>query len=370
MRIAQVVIAPLVGGAHSLVGALATAWREQGHAVDILAIDAAPSEESERVAAALFSGNVPVINTHTRTPVKQINRILRLRRAVQMGRYDVVQTHTLIPNAYGRLAFPRGRPPTVITIHSLGSDYISFRATVAERLLAKSARRVVAVSVDAAAAYARAAGVPLNRVTVIPNGMTWKPTVRERAEELPRVFLSTARLSPEKDIVTMLRGFDAFLGETHLEARLWIAGPSEDADYRRRVDAVRASLPHADSIEFLGARADVAHLLSQADVFVQTSLRETHSIALIEAAASGVPIVASSAAYAGLSPVVAEMSTRHPTFEAGDARKFELALIDLLSRWHILRDDARLSSRRIADHFSFESCARAHLNVLESAVRG
>jgi glycosyltransferase involved in cell wall biosynthesis len=73
------------------------------------------------------------------------------------------------------------------------------------------------------------------------------------------------------------------------DARFWIigAGSLED-DLRRRVEQLRLN----DSVEFLGQRSDIPHLLEHIDVLASASIWEGFPTVILEAMAAGVPVVA------------------------------------------------------------------------------
>jgi glycosyltransferase involved in cell wall biosynthesis len=133
---------------------------------------------------------------------------------------------------------------------------------------------------------------PQERVRLIPNGI---PVPRElgegrrRPEHRDPVVLTSARMDRAKNIDLVLAIAPEVIRQVP-RARFLIAGdgPSLEA-YRQQRD----TSPVRDRIELLGPRADVRALLSVADVFLQPSLLELHSIALLEAMSAGVPVVAS-----------------------------------------------------------------------------
>ena len=99
-----------------------------------------------------------------------------------------------------------------------------------------------------------------------------------------------ARLDPIKDQATLIRAFAALARELP-EAELWLVGDGqEEAELRRLADAESV----AGRVVFWGRRADIPELLGQMDVYAfSTTQGEGFGIALIEAMAAGLPVVAS-----------------------------------------------------------------------------
>lgn len=104
----------------------------------------------------------------------------------------------------------------------------------------------------------------------------------------PRRALMVARLDPIKDQATLLRAFAA--------ARLpgWELQLVGEGPDRPRLETLAAELGLDPAQVFLGRRSDIPELLGQADLFVfSTTPAEGFGIALIEAMAAGLPILAS-----------------------------------------------------------------------------
>src|SRR5262249_25564180 len=100
--------------------------------------------------------------------------------------------------------------------------------------------------------------------------------------------VSVARLSPEKDLPTLLQAA-ALIVRVHSRFRLEIAGDGPRLpDLRRMADEL--GLEHR--VRFLVEVHDVAALLAQARLFVQSSVSEGISLTLLEAMARGLPVAA------------------------------------------------------------------------------
>ena len=99
-----------------------------------------------------------------------------------------------------------------------------------------------------------------------------------------------ARLDPIKDQATLIRAF-AEVAKEHPQAELWLIGDGPRAGELRAL-AIAAGV--AERVVFWGQRSDVPELLGQIDVFAfSTTEDEGFGIALIEAMAAGLPVVAS-----------------------------------------------------------------------------
>jgi glycosyltransferase involved in cell wall biosynthesis len=102
-----------------------------------------------------------------------------------------------------------------------------------------------------------------------------------------RVVVAAGRLSPEKNYDLLIR---AAALTPDLLFKIAGSGPDE-----QRLKDLAKSLNIADRIDFIGfqPRLEVLEMLAAGDIFVQPSLYEGHSLALIEAAKLGLPLIVS-----------------------------------------------------------------------------
>jgi len=127
-----------------------------------------------------------------------------------------------------------------------------------------------------------------DKITHIPNGVALPPIAAEpRTLTAPPTILCVARLSPQKDIPTLLRAFA--LLHKHRECRLQIAG---DGAERPALQALAKELVIVEDVTFLGHVPDPMPLFRAAHVSVMSSIYEGFSHVLIESLAQGCPVVA------------------------------------------------------------------------------
>ncbi|MBI3406902.1 MAG: glycosyltransferase [Planctomycetes bacterium] len=225
----------------------------------------------------------------------------RLARLLRRMRCDVLHTHNNRPLIYGapaaRLA---GIQRIVHTQHGRGFG-LSRRQMQLTRWAAKLARPFVCVSEDSAL-WMVENGIPAARIRVLWNGID----LERFAFTGPRPSgpaVCVARLSPEKDVATLLHSVALVLREVP-GFELEIAG---DGPCRAELHSLAASLGVERSIRFLGMTDDVASVLKSASMFVLPSITEGISLTLLEAMARGLPVVATRVG--GTPEVVADGAT-------------------------------------------------------------
>ncbi len=141
-------------------------------------------------------------------------------------------------------------------------------------------------------------------MVVVPNGIdghrldaarSYPPDTLREELGLSRddfVFLNVASIHATKAHKVLVQAF-ARVASTHPRARLLIVGPAADADYEAQVRRLIGRLHLEQRVILTGPREDVARFYWMADAFVLPSYWEGWSLALSEAAYTGLPAVAS-----------------------------------------------------------------------------
>jgi glycosyltransferase involved in cell wall biosynthesis len=223
----------------------------------------------------------------------------RLAKLLRQERVDLIHAHQYGPFLYGIVArLLWRRPPVLFTEHGRAyPDYPRRKRLVANRLLLERRDRVVGVGQAVRRALIRNEGIPARRVAVIYNGVDLAAfsngghpgTVRQELgiadEEL--LMLQVARLDYLKDHATAVRTLERVL--CHRKARLVLVGEGPERGMIQELVAQHHLAPY---VRFLGLRTDVARLLSAADLLLLTSRSEGIPLAVIEAMAAELPVVA------------------------------------------------------------------------------
>ena len=286
-----------IGGAEVLAVRMARRLRDQFRFVFACLDELGPLGHSLR------SEGLPV-HVLGRRPGIDWRCALRLSRVLERERVDLVHAHTYSPFFYAMGARLLCRRPSVLfTEHGRPyPDAPRRRRVWANRLLLERRDRVVGVGEAVRDALIANEGFSADRVGVVRNGIDLSPFgsealgTHERVETRHRlgvtpdelVILHVARLDPQKDHATALRSF-ARLRERRLGVRLVIVG---DGHELQRVTALIESLHLDSAVALLGERRDVPRLLAAADVLLLTSVTEGLPLAVIEAMAAGLSVVA------------------------------------------------------------------------------
>ncbi len=212
---------------------------------------------------------------------------------------DIIHAHTLFyhTSLVAAAVAGRSRVPLILTLHLGALDALPqpyrtmsqlYERTIGRTLLA-AASRIICVSEDVRQ-HARALGAEGAKLVVVPNGVdTARFAPRCRVPAPVPTVLCVGRLIFNKGPHYLLDAAAA-VRERGIPLRLVFAGDGP-MEQTLRQQATRLNLD--DVVEFRGRCDNVAALLAEADIFVRPSLTEGMSLAVLEAMAAGLPVVAS-----------------------------------------------------------------------------
>jgi glycosyltransferase involved in cell wall biosynthesis len=211
---------------------------------------------------------------------------LRLAKRLRRMQADAVHTHNTRPLIVGGLSARLAGVSRVIHTRHGQRAVNSRRQKLAFRLASMTLNRFICVSQDSADLTA-AEGVSSKRIGTIWNGIDIERFQPGRGSRGPVV--AVGRLSPEKDFATLIRAA-AIASRRDPSFRLEIAGDGVCMPALR--DLINQLGLNDSGIRLLGPVQDIPGLLSRASAFALSSLTEGVSLAIMEAMASGLPVVA------------------------------------------------------------------------------
>ena len=277
------------GGVQVHVRRLAVRLRERGHDVRVLAPGAA---ESTDPWVRIVGRPIRVPYRGTVAPIAP-QAYVRTSRAVAKLAPDVVHVHEPLVPSVSMYATLASRAPVVATVHAYldRSRAMEMSAPVLRRVW----RRVtegVAVSETAARFLRRS--IPEADVEIVPNGVdadAWAAPDRV-AEDLPagRRIVWAHRLDPQKGFPVAVAAFAKVVTEIP-EAVLIVAGDGAD----REALGLLSSSARA-RVRLLGTVPNdrLPPIHASGEVFVAPATgQESFGVALVEAMAAGLPVVAS-----------------------------------------------------------------------------
>ena len=292
MKVLHVITGLDVGGAELQLAMLVQRSR---HDADVVALyNAGPVADMIRSAGVTVTDLGMTRNT-------ELSALVRLRRIIRAGRYDVVHTHLYRSQIYARPAARLARTPVVLTTeHSIGETHIERRKmTGGVRALYLTSElfsdATIAVSDTVQERLVRW-GVPAGKITVIPNGLdvdelAFDPASRSRVRAQfgigPHCYVIGAlgRLDSMKRVDLTIEAAVPVLGP---DCKMLVIGRGDDEARLRRA---AEQLGVADHVIFGGYQADTRAMLAAFDLYVSASEQETFGLSVLEALASGMPVL-------------------------------------------------------------------------------
>ena len=292
MKVLHVITGLDAGGAELQLSMLA---RRSRHEVNVVTLYN-PGPVADRIRGDGVSVRNLGMRRNTELPA-----LLRLRRLIRDGGYDVVHTHLYRAQVYARPAARLARTPVVLTTeHSIGETHIERRKMttgvrtlyLASELFSDATIAVSDIVQDRLVRW----GVPAKKITVVPNGLdvselAFDPAARDRIREQfgipPGTYVIGAlgRLDPNKRIDLTMEAAAPMLGEA---CKILVIGRGEDQD---RLTAAAARLGVTDNVIFGGYQSDTTAMLAAFDLYVASSVQETFGLSVLEALASGLPVL-------------------------------------------------------------------------------
>ena len=244
--------------------------------------------------------------TRATAPLEDAKALAELYRLFRRLRPDVVHTHNPKPGVYGRIAARLARVPLVVnTQHGLYAqrqDRLARRLPVyvLERIAAAFSHAELVQNEEDVATLLRLR-VPADKVQVLGNGIDltrFRPDPTVRAEVRAELGVdhdtivvgAVGRLVWEKGYAELLHAARAILA-TRDDVAFVVAGPF-DADKGDPLSPGDVAAAEAAGVRFLGHRDDPERLYQAFDLYVLASHREGFPRSAMEAAATGLPIVA------------------------------------------------------------------------------
>ncbi len=312
------------------------------------------------------------------SPVAHIRAFVALVRLFRRERFDIVHVHTPIVSLVARFAAAAAGVPVIaytahgFYFHDNMAPPVRALFVAAEWLAGRCTDVLMTQSSEDATAAARLRLCRGGVIEAIGNGVdlqAFHPP--EAVDENVRLNLRRDLGAGPDDVVIATigrlvreKGYpELFEAMRQVDAKLWVIGERLTSEYSQSMtpvlDGIARDAALRDRISVLGRRDDVPALLSAADLFVLPSHREGMPRSIIEAMASGLPVVATdirgcreevvdgetgrlvpvkdvNALAAALQELVRDPARRHRMGRAG------------LARAHALFDESKVLDRQLA----------------------
>lgn len=294
---------------------------------------------------------------------------------VQSHRIQLIHTHLFGNDLYGFLASCLTGCQVIHTLH--GWDSLrSHRRRVAYRFMAKRAARVIAISEILEAEFKRRIPIREDKLRVIHNGIAVErygnpidPHALRRRLGLPLVgplIGMVGNIKPVKGIDILLASVPR-IATAYPNASYVIMGETYNGyeSYRASLDDLIDRLGIRDHVTFVGSTNTVPEILAALDIYVVPSRSEGLSLALLEAMASRLPVVATAV---GGTPGVVRDEVTGLLIRPESPADLAARVCRLLAEPLLARQLGQAARKLVADRYHTREMAARYLALYQEVI--
>ncbi len=244
----------------------------------------------------LFDG----IGVETRCIKRNLFTMFRLAKLIRERDIDVVHTHLIHADIYGRIAalLPFQKKDLKIFSTAHGTEWFRWRKSIYCAMVRRLDRwlslpensHIIAISASVRDMLIMNEGIAADKITLLYNAVEVPdalPPCLPREAHVPFRILYVGRLAPEKNIPCLLR---AVARLRDIPVTLTIVGEGKMADALAD-EIIKRDLTHR--VELVGASLTPEVFYASHDLFVLPSLHEGLGIVILEAFCHGLPVIGS-----------------------------------------------------------------------------
>jgi glycosyltransferase involved in cell wall biosynthesis len=348
-------------GAENMVAQLAVAQKKNGSCHPVVGVFKNSLHPLVKVEEDFEKKGVETITIPCRGKADP-SAIFKVRRLIRDTRVDIIHGHGYKSNTYAFFASLPRTTRRVATCHNWLGESIKMKSYAAlDRFLLRRFDAVAAVSNEVKDKLLLS-GVSPEKITIIRNGIetsVFQITTPKREMKIKfnipedyAVIGTVGRISEEKGHRYMLAAAKTIL-DRYPKTIFIIIG---DGPLRDELESEFGS----QRIRFTGLRSDTPQWYHCMDIFVLPSLTEGLPLVVLEAMASGLPVVATRV---GSVPTVVKESETGLLVEPGDANAIRMSLAELLNKPDQARKMGDEGRKRVTEHYSAEGMASDYAKI-------
>ena len=347
---------PHLGGMENVASQIAEGFVDKGYQVAVYTSNIGYTPNAEKYSKARVHYLKAVEFAHTPIIFNLFFRLLALPRQAVIHLHVA---HAYSPEIVYLISRLKGIP-YIPHIHldvdpsgPLGFLLETYKKFFLKRVL-KSAAKIICLSEPQKQLIAAKYGLPLASIVVIPNGVAEEYFIEKKTSEDPVPhLLFVGRLAPQKNLLMLIEA----IAQMRTSVFLDIVGEGEE---RKNIEALIEKY-QLKNVRLYGKKTgtELIERYKAADAFVLPSLKEGVSLAMLEALAAGLPVVASYAPE--IQQILGECGVliQDPT-----ATNYAKALDELLSHKENIRKLGALATQT-ARAYSWENV----LNAIEDVYK-
>lgn len=361
MRICSIVNSLTTGGAEVLVSALSAEFARLGDRPLVIALCDAQTvgnsrETEQRMAQEIEAAGGEFVSLGLPVSRNPLAGAKGLKKALSRFSPQIVHAHTV--RALPMLALARTHAPVLLTHHNTRLPFPPWMFRLCDRMT----NGYVAIGAEVESILQNHARKPIVR---IPNAASrmFKTGDPRSLGPARKTILSVGAISRQKNYELLIEVAEALKTANAFDQipRFRVAGGGAEL---LSLKAKVAERQLDDVVEFLGERSDVPQLMQDSDLYLNVSLYEGMPLTLLEAMASGLPIVATDVP--GNRELVND-EVNGMKAPLGDADAISKAISAVLSDRELYESLSKGAIMKSED-FSIETAAKKHRELYESFV--
>lgn len=356
-----------VGGAEVALVKLATRLDRERFSPVVYCLGPRPKRPEASCAAKLESAGIAVHCLGARRWRDAVRVVGRLAGLLRAQRPHVLQSFLFHANVAGRIAARLAGVPRVVAGIRVAERKAGWHLWL-DRLTSRWVDRYVCVSQAVAEFSIRKAGLPRQRVVVIPNGVDIAQYPARQPADLTqlgippqsRVATFVGRLDHQKGVDWLLQTAPRWLPTT--ECHLLIVG---EGPLYRYLMAVSRQLGIFANTHFVGWRQDVPEILAASTMLLLPSRWEGMANVLLEAMASRLPVVATDVE--GVREVLGDTGPAQ-VVPFGDTDGLAARVTSLLKDRSLAESLGKANRRRVEEAFRIETTVESYQGLWRSLI--
>lgn len=283
----------------------------------------------------------------------------KLRKLISDKKIDIVHTHNTAPWFYSGIAVSMLKG--VHLIHTKHSNLTFDKQLLlkAEYLLSKKTDFIIADARDVFNFMKNIQKIPETKIRLIFNGVnTEKFTQKQETNSNKKIIATIGRLVPIKDQKTLISAFK-IISQNIPQAELWLIG---DGPLKEELINLTIENGILDKTKFLGSRRDIPDLLKKIDIFALISLSEGLSIGILEAMASGIPVVATRV---GGNPEIVEEGVTGFLVPTQSPEELADKILSLIKNADLANSMGSKGRKRVLDFFSIQFMVKQYMALYD-----
>lgn len=306
------------------------------------------------------------------TQVYDYKFLKNITRLIKENRIDLIHSHTWGTDFYGYWASKILGVPMLATVHNRYYIFEKWTRRLSYKVLINHIQKIVAVSKDIQNLLKKDLKLLPQKIKLIYNGIDTSRFEKKFDQEMLRKELNLSKgdlilgnvgnLREVKDHHTLILSFSK-VSPFFPQAKLLIIGEGE---LKSNLLKLRAELGLENKVLLLGHRDDIPSLLNLMDIFILSSRLEGCSISILEAMASGKPVIATSV---GGNPELVQEGKTGFLVPSAEPEKLAKTTIQLLKDEKQRKKMGEEGKKRVKEKFSRETMVKNYEELYFQILR-